>query len=704
LKTRNLIGVAIAMLTILAATANAALEEVIVTAQRRSQDIQRVPLAVSAFGMEQIEKLQINLTQDIGENVPNLQTYEITANGAAMQIHARGTSVQNPGSNTSESPVGIYEDDIYRGRMATANLDLTDVERIEVLRGPQATLYGRNTIAGAIKIITRTPEDDFYANGSVGYGKFETAKVTGAIGGPLKEGALAGSVAFSYHDRGEGDLGNPITGVAPGEFENKAARAKLHWYGTDSFDARLSVWTVDVENDGYNGVPYIPFPPDPAASPGSPIAGFYDNLDPEGINFGESEQSGVALHLDFQFGAMDLRSITGYTDIDDHFGFEPDFLTGLLINSESNTEQWSQEFQLLGTALNDRLNWITGLYFLNEEGEQAYNAAVPPVFAFTELTESDTSSYAAFGEATYQFLDKWSVTLGLRWTRDDKEWKYDCVGPNCSPTTGGDFSLDLEDDWDEWTPKLGLQYQMTDNWLTYLSIARGFQAGGFQTLCFGALQCAEQVYDPQDVWSYELGFKSELFEQTLRLNGAVFYAQYDDLQQAVVTLVVDGNGVPIPPFVTFPTQNIGDADVWGIELEAFWIPVDNLNVFGIFGFMDADEIRGLELPSTPDFTARVGFDYTVPVGSELDVFFGLDVIYTDDYFSEATNALLIDDYARFNGLLGIGSADARWQLVGTWKNLTNEEDNVSGLVIPDSTNTRTVLPPLEYMITLSFNY
>jgi iron complex outermembrane receptor protein len=279
---------------------HAAIDEILVTAQRREQNLQVVPLAVSAFDISQISTRQIDEVKDIGTNIPNLQTYTVTAGAQAIQVHSRGASVQNPGFNVSESPVGIYLDDIYFGRLASVNLDLSDVERIEVLRGPQGTLYGRNTIAGAIKIITRTPGDDSWATGSVGIGNYETTRIAGSFGGPIEEGALAASISAIYDKRDSGWQNNPITGADPGKYDNKAARAKLHWYGTEGFDAVLTGWVADVENDGYNGVPYTPFANsgtnanfDPAPADSAPLGDFYDNFSPDGANYGASDQGGA---------------------------------------------------------------------------------------------------------------------------------------------------------------------------------------------------------------------------------------------------------------------------------------------------------------------------------------------------------------------------------------------------------------------------
>ena len=371
----------------------AAVDEILVTAQRRVQNLQDVPLAVSAFSASQITTLQIQEVKDIGQNVPNLQTYTVTAGAQAIQVHSRGASVQNPGFNLSESPVGVYLDDVYFGRLASVNLDLTDLERIEVLRGPQGTLYGRNTIAGAIKIISRTPGDESWASGSVGIGNYSTTKVTGSIGGPIQTGSLAGSLAFVYDRRNDGWQDNPVLGTDPGEYDNKAGRVKLHWYGTSNFDAVLTAWIADVENDGYNGIPYVPFSnadigsPNPdfdPAPPGSrPLGGFYDNFSPAGANYGESQQGGGSLALTFNLGGVTLKSISAFADVDDQFGFDlaggglagVPGLGGLLITSDSEFQQWSQEFQLLG-SLGERFEWQAGAFYLNEDGSQLFSGSI----------------------------------------------------------------------------------------------------------------------------------------------------------------------------------------------------------------------------------------------------------------------------------------------------------------------------------------
>ncbi len=717
-----------------------AVDEIIVTAQRREEKLQDVPLAVSAFNVAAIEARQIDVVKDIGQNVPNLQTYTVTAGAQAIQLHSRGASVQNPGFNLSESPVGIYQDDVYYGRLASANLDLSDIERIEVLRGPQGTLYGRNTIAGAIKVVSRTPGNDSWINASAGIGNYETFKLTGSVGGPIEEDALAGSVAVVYDNRDRGWQDNPTTGGEPGDYENLVVRSKLHWYGSENFDAVLTVWGADLENDGYNGVPQVPFAnPDPdgpllpgenflpAPPDSAPLGKFYDNFSQPGVNYGESDQAGVNLALTFDLGSTTLRSITGYLNIDDEFGFDlaggglngVPGLGGLLISSDSDLDQWSQEFQLLGTAFDQRLDYLFGLFYLNEDGSQDFagNLFGP---AFAESIDNETDSYAVFADGTYRVTDRLSLTAGIRWTKDEKDYSDTCVGPFCFDDsdfvipTPGTAAASLDDDWDETTFRAGVDYRLDDTQLVYLSFAQGYQSGGFRTLCFGNLSsvCGGSTFDPQTVDSFELGYKADLFGNTLRFNADTFYAMYDDIQQIVIPS--GGTGT------SFPINNIGEVDVYGVEVELQWSPSDSLNVYANAGwqasnFGDVDPASppgGLngnaaptdELPSNPALQGKVGFDYTIGVSDMVEFFYGADFFYSDDYYSEARNLIKIDSYSRVNGFLGIGDPDRSWQLVLTGRNITDEEDNVSGIFAQNFTNIRTVLPPAEYMLTFKVNY
>lgn len=726
----------------LVSVANAQVEEITVSAERKDENLQEVPIAISAFQVDDLEKLQMDMTTDLGAAVPNMQTYNVTANGAALQVFMRGAGIQNPGFNASESPVGIYVDNIYRGRMATANLDLTDIERIEVLRGPQGTLYGRNTIAGAVKVVTRTPENETWADASISAGNFETGKVTASFGGQLADGWGA-SIAGMYNKRDEGwidrgpnrvgEFGAPISADPLGEYENKALRGKLNYFGGDIFGATLSLGYVNAENDGYNGIPYGPSY-NPASTPGESLEGFYDTLVPDWTEgFGKTKQLNTALDLVWDFDNFSIKSITGYSQIDDTFRFDLNGgandlgggiitgVPGIYIRSESENDTFSQEFIAQGQIAEGEFDWLAGIFYMNETGNQDYNPtaynAFSPTFdavdSINEAVRTDTKSYAIYAEGTWNFAESWSATLGGRWTRDEKKFRENCditVGPtfgfpSCYSSPFFDieeWTSVLDETFDEFTPRALVQYSMNEGTSFYASYSRGFQAGGFQTLCFGFQSCVEEIYDPQKVDNYEIGAKTEFFDRTLRTNAAVFYADYKDMQQTGIL-----------PTGVFPVINVGDASVTGVELEMNWVPTDGLSFFLIGAYANddiSDEAQDNlpdsnigRLPGLPETTLRVGGDWRVGVFGDWDFLIGADVNYVDEYYATINNALLVPSYTRLNGFLGIDQPGGNWSVILRGKNLTDEEDYISGIA-GGGTNIRTPLPPREYMLTVNYRY
>jgi len=688
-----------------------AVDEITVSAQRRDANLQEVPIAVTAISAEDIEKLQINFVADIAKNVPNLQTYTVTAGAAAMQVFMRGAGVQNPGFNASEAPVGIYIDDVYRGRVGTANLELADVERIEVLRGPQGTLYGRNNIAGAIKVITRTPGEEFYSNGSVGYGTYDTYKVTGAVGGEVADG-LGMSIAGLYNKRGNGwitrgPFNAPNVTRDLGEYDNIAVRSKLNWFGDEDFSAVATLEYVDAENDGYNAIPYMG---DPAVA-SMPLGGFYQTFIPDSNKgLGRTKQANATLDLSWELGGATLRSITGYSDIKDRFRFDINggvsttpgqpAVGGLLIQSIGENSTFTQEFTLSGDT--ESFDWITGIYFLKERGDQDYNAGLG---ALVESSKTDTQSYAIFGEGTWSITEKMSLTAGARWTLDDKDYRNTCTGFFC----GGGWTNDIGDNFNEFTPRLIVDWQHNENVSTYASISRGFQAGGFQTLCFGNQACNQVIYDPQTVVSYETGMKADMLDNTLRINWALFYAQYDNLQQTAID----------PVSLSFPVQNVGDVDVTGLEIEIDWAATENLNLFATLGLVDEDFGSGVtgvgdpldgtsRLPGLPRNTLVLGGDYTItapllPADWGLDLVVGADMNYADDYFATINNVLEIPSYTRFNARVGLEQKDGPWSIFASGTNITDENDLFSGIYDPvQGINIRTVQEPRMLMLTVNY--
>ncbi len=652
---------------------NSGVEEIVVTAERRAESIQDVPISISAFSTDTMENLGIDSALDLGAAVPNLRTTQVTGGTAAMQISMRGANVQIPGLNTSESPVGIYTDGVYRGRLAASNMDYMDIERIEVLRGPQGTLYGRNTLAGAIKIISRVPEDEAWANAKIGYGRWNALNIGGSVGAPIQEGSSAASLAFNFTDQSEGFIENPTLGNRGGS-ENFSARSKLHLYGNESVDVVLAAFVESAESDGYLGVPYD--------FNGEPVAGFYTNLSPsEEVNSSETDTWGVSSDVTFELSdSVSLRSITAFQDIEDVFDMDLSGAGAVLVNAWSETDQLTQEFQALGSALDEKLTWLAGIYFMQEEGEQSYGISD---FFFVESTTTETNSLSFFAEGTYSFTDKLSLTLGIRRTEDDKQFTYDLS------SNAPDY-FELDETFSSTTPKLGIDYKFNDDLLLYFTASSGFQAGGFQTLTFGNSAVARQFYKPMEVDSYELGVKSDFLDKRLRINLNAFYAAYEDLQATVFA------------FGGFPQLNIGDVDVEGLELEVYAAVTDGLDLFLTGGyakddidseFLDSD----IRLPATPETTARFGFNYSAASWFK----FGADYEYSDEYFASVNNTLVVEEVTRLNAYVALAGNDEKWELRLSAKNLTGEEDIVAGLTFP---NIRTPLPQRSWVTTFKYQF
>ncbi len=679
-------------------------EEIIVTAERRAESIQDTPVAVSALTAESLDRLGIESTTDIDRAVPNLYVLEATANPSTLSVAMRGSAEQAGGLAVSEASVGVYVDDVYRGRPTGTNLEFSDVERIEVLRGPQGTLYGRNTIAGAIKIISRKPEDELYANASVAYGSFDHVTIKGAIGGPIGSGWGA-SIAGLYREQ-EGFQFNIARDERVGDLSSAAGRAILNYYGGDRLSATLILSGARDRNDGYNAVPAT-YAARPTNTDGVRFAeGAYNITRTPAVNRGETDQWSATLDLGYDLDAVRLRSITGYIDIDDIFRTDftggvrtgTGFAIGFFRDSEGRYKQFSQEFQVSGES--GRLDWILGFYYFRERNRQVLN----DLLGATALLPTDfrlkTESIAAFGQGTFNFTDTLSLTAGLRWSQDKKELDASIQNGFAFPFTAA--TIDRADTFRSLSPKIGLDWKPNDRTLVYLSAARGFKAGGYNGLAIANPLVVRQPYDEMTVWSYEGGLKLETPDRVLRFNAAAFLAKYDAIQQ---TALID------PVTFSFAVQNVGKATVYGLELEAQAVPTPGLTLFAQVGLArdKYDELspgstaainNAKRLPVTPRASGQVGFTYDLPVSDRIDLKLGSDLSYEGSYFAAVDNTLLIDSYWRWNGFVGLGFGE-RFEARLTARNLSDDKTVVC---CSTQSSAVTVLPPRTWMLELRYRY
>jgi iron complex outermembrane receptor protein len=722
--------------------AAAVLEEIVVTSERREASLQDVPIAVTALSKQQLDDLQIMQSQDLQRYVPSLNMFNNITHPSNLSLSLRGGLQQDASLVVAESPIGMYIDDIYVGRMNGNNVTMSDLERIEVLRGPQGTLYGRNTGYGAIRFISRTPGEDQWANASIGAGNDDQLLIKGAVGGPLGE-SWAGSLAGQWREK-DGQYFNFAENTATGLEENLTLRGKIRFMGAEKFDALLSVAYSNSENDS-NQMPLgvtPTVPPncqdpsvmDPATGtcpPGVNTQFSQDDLvfpnGPRGVSTpwiqydpqpplknkpqAETEQTIVGLTMSYDFtDNLTLKSITGYVGLDANFMTDFTGVGVIVGGSESDADQFTQEFQLLGTAFGDRLNYIAGFFYLDEEADQLWGWNI-----FGPLSQStievETESIAVYGEASYNFTDALRLTAGLRYTDEEKDFLMNFqllvapVPPEVIP-----LSVAPSD----WTPKLALEYTFgtagaMDSMLLYGSYAEGFKGAGFSAIAIGDT-LAVAAYDPEYNQTYEAGLKADWFDHRLRTNLAYYYSDIEDLQQNAT--VINDNGDP-----TFPVQNSGDATIQGLEFELSAVPVEGLNLFfSGTAFTDgefkntregsaADQAQFLYgvpavTPQTPDFSYNVGFDYTFDFRKRFlgALTLGIDYYKIDDYITAATNEFHNTGWDQLNGYISADITD-NWQVKLSGTNLSDEDNITSG---SRALGGFVLTAPVQYMFTVTY--
>ncbi|MEM6583135.1 MAG: TonB-dependent receptor [Pseudomonadota bacterium] len=693
------------------------LEEVVVTAQKRAESLQDTPVAVTAFTAQTIERYGMDNISQIADFTPNL-TFDTTApisgvsSGAVVFIRGVG---QTDFSLTTDPGVGTYVDDVYTSRSIGGVLDVLDVERIEVLRGPQGTLFGRNTIGGAISITSRRPAEEFGVDLEATLGNFDRRDVRAALQLPIGED-LRTSLAVSSKQR-DGFVDRELTGGELGDEDRQSARFAALFTPTDSleFYATYDYTKIDEESAGsvlagitsgpgtstfaYNDV-FVP--------ENNPPEGLFDSRwlgDDDDKSFGtgvsgtDLDVQGAALTASWGSEAFEIKSITGWRKTDGSFSRDPDNSPIAITETENpdyKHKQFSQEIQLTGSLFDNTLDYVAGLYYFEEDGTDnvfvSIYSEVPtpgsgvafPLY-INNFADVDNSSEAAYAQGTYRFTPDLGLTLGIRHTKDDKEYSYDQflstdrAGLNKILGLVGDGPGTVDDSFSKTTYKAGLEYNFSDEGMAYASYSEGFKSGGFN-IRYVVPREEPLSFDPEEVASYEVGVKWQGWEDRLRINTAAFYADYTEVQ---VTLFETGGG-PL-------TQNAGEAELKGIELELTALLTDRLMLNVASGYIDAKYTKinapttgiaqpvGDKLPNTPEYTALVGAQYTAPMmGGSLA--FRLDYYYSDEIENDAQNSpfLYQDSYSTLNASITFTSPEDTWDLVVFCDNCTDERIISSG--------------------------
>jgi iron complex outermembrane receptor protein len=649
------------------------LQSVTVTAQRVKQRLQDVSAAITAFSPQAIEQLQIDSLVDISRVAPNVKFDAMTGGSTSLKPFIRGGGVTDGSMLTSESEVGIYVDDVYRARLSAGLVDFVQLDRIEVMRGPQGVLYGRNSSAGAVNIITRAPGAEFSANIEAGVGNFGERRLKGYVSGALSQDKRwRGSLQGMVRGRDTNGQYNVTLGKDVGGDRSQGFQGDLAFEDGD-LKARLSAFVLHNAGDGQWAVPTT------VDANGSivPSTGSYRRVASPTPSLTDVTQAGTTLRLSKDVGEVRLTSITGFVKLKDHWredfsGGVDGALIGLadagtlaLFDRESRTthHQFSQELQAAGSFGGGRLDYVGGLYFFGEKGRQDVDSSI--FFTPSSVTfDADTTSVAAFGQLGAHLGDKATLVLGGRFTSDDKR---------IAGTLGGEgFSESSR--YRRFTPKLGLDYKVAADVLLYASYSEGFKSGGYNGLASTVAEIS-QPFLPQLTDAYEAGVKADLLDHKLRVNAALFYNRIRNRQQ---TLTVASG----PEAGSFVVENY-DARLTGLELELAWKAMPGLSLWANGALNDGKytscssavsscSIIDNKLPVFPRFSYTVGADHEEALGAGR-LRTGADFSVRAPYFSTADNVAIgaVERQKFLNAYLAYDLGNWTYQLAG--KNLLQEQ-------------------------------
>ena len=670
------------------------LDEITVTAQRREQTLQDVPIAVSAFSADAIARNQFEGVTGYLSRTPNV-SFITTGGRDRKNISIRGISnFLDPDNDVRPATIGFFLDE-FSIAGSTVNPPIMDIERIEVLRGPQGTYFGRNAVGGAVNIITKKPNNEWYGETTLDYSSFNTRNLEGIFNAPIIEDVLAlrGTVKWRATDGNIENI-NAIGGGNDSEYLN--ARLAARFTPNERLTVDLAGSITDEESGMREGVPSGVFSnfgaflfsgvtggePDPDG-----VGFFPENTDK--VNFNRPQSVGSEFKyatstIKYDFDAFTLTSITGI--IDSRSFLEGDIDGGSIdaFYEEKPLERDSISTELRAQSNTDsRLQWTVGGIYARDRGnvDQFTFAGSEAPFGFPEdfvvtssLTEGKLRSLAAFAELEYAVTDRLSATVGARYTNERVESRVALF-------SGGAVSNFLDDTatFDDISPRFILNYEWSDALTTYASVSKGFKAGGVQA----SRVLPETSFDPETLWNYEVGAKAVLFDNRLRANAAVFYMDWNDLQTDFAVGILDDDGN-----IAFETgiENAESARSIGAELELNAILAEGLTVNGAVGFLDSEYVDFLSLiegenvrldgfttPNAPRWTLSGDIQYLRPVTDNFDAFIRTEwnyrgsIVPVKDFLVEEGFPFEVPSYHNVN--LRIGVESDRYRLVGYVENL-----------------------------------
>ena len=756
--SRTLLATAVTLALPSLATAQQ-LEEVVVTATKRAETTQDIPMSVQAISGEALESFAISDLGDLATTIPNFSIGDgVTTNLITMRGMGSGED------RSFEQSVSMFVDGIYMPRSRQTRTPFFDADRVEVLRGPQAVLFGLNSTAGAISIHSAVNRPGDALEGRIS-GEYETeysgTRITGVIGGSPTE-SLGLRLAVQANDTGDGYIKNDFLGDQ-GDAESTVARLSAVWEPTDNLTATAIYNYADYELNGQMAEAVNRFATQVDNGDGelnwrnSGIGERLPQLGAISINSldepgSEQNVDNFSLNLDYAMGDYTLTTLIGYSDYDytlatDLGGtaFADLGLPGVGFDAGSYEEYEQTSIEIrLASPVGETLEYVAGVYYQDSEltSDQPNILFLPqgvgsPDFDLSErgnnVFEQDATLWSAFAAFTWNVTDLFRVKFGGRYSDDDKDWARSSMcqysfddGDNWADGNLGVGACSIASDQggnvssDNFMPEVVFQYDWGDSTMLYAKYSESAKSGGAGT--GGSIPDGEIVYDDESAKGFEFGYKTRFADGAAEFNAVAFYTEFEDLQ--VKTSFLEGTSV-----IT-KIGNAGEATTQGLELDGRWALADWLTLGGAVAYLDAEydtydgaacnqsgstkpdasgvgcDLSGERLTFAPEWSGSVFADMVVPMGGSLNLVGGLIASYSDVYFTDGTldPDLEQDSYTKLDANLGIEASDGRWNLSVVGKNLTDEEINMSGQPLGPGYDIAYLMPPRMLLVQATWRF
>ncbi len=706
------------------------LEEIQVTAQRRTTDLQATAAAVSAYSGDDLRDKSMNDAESLGQFNASM---DVAFYQGEAQIYIRGVGYSGIIGGT-DSSTALHLDGVYMSRSSAAVPAFFDVDRVEVVRGPQGTLYGRNATGGSVNVISRKPTEEFSAEYSALFGSYDRQRISGVFSGPLIEDKLLARLAIQKEKRngyttiyrpGSDPLG---LGGAENDIEDKddiMARLTFEYLVSDDLKVTLAgdyyeaddagtVWLFVNPGTGTNPSMRKYLQDRGGFLPEGKTRKFGSDLN----HFNKPRIWGITNKIDWSMSEdFEMSSLTAYkatrplnrNDLDTTAAFGVDQLR------EEDHTQFSQEFQFSYTG--DSIQGVMGLYYFNEENDVRNEYFLPFIDGMSDSVccllrlngSSETTAYAAFGEMTWLLADDIELVVGGRYGKEDRSGKNDVVFENFPLTIFNNVADLSEKSFSSFTPKIGINYNYTDDLFFYATVSEGFKSGGYNV---GSYQ--NETFNPEEIIAYEIGMKADFFDQRVRVNTAAFFYDYQDLQ---IQDVESNNTI---------VRNAANAETWGLEIEAVGVITSALQIDFAVTLLNSEfkdialidpkqpglglqDLEGNNMPRAPEYKFVLGIQYEIDLGDSGSLMLRGDYSKQDKVYFSAFNLdqLGQDGYDWLKARASYKTNDEHWEIAAFADNITNEvvvtNATFNGDII-DSTVVGNLAPPRTYGLEVLYRY